>query len=75
LGRNWLGKLKLNWKSLFESLHSVTVIESPLKQMLSKYEEVFCSELGTFKGVKAKISVDPLCNPRYYKARRIGPIA
>ncbi len=33
-----------------------------------RYEEVFRDGLGTFRGRKARIEVDPTANPRYCKA-------
>ena len=42
--------------------------------MLDKYPEIFKNELGTLKGIKAKIHVDPQatdCIPRFFKPHSI----
>ena len=43
LGRDWLQKLKLDWKNIFK-LHSTL----SLQQVLDCHESVFADELGTF---------------------------
>ena len=37
-------------------------------QLLDKYSEVFSEELGTMKGQKATIAINPDATPRYHKA-------
>ena len=66
LGRNWLTSLRLNWQEIF-SVRTKQCLESLLKQ----YEGVFKDELGTLKGVKAKLHVDPVTKPLFYKARMV----
>ena len=65
LGRNWLTKLRLNWQEIF-SVRTNHSLESLLKQ----YEGVFKDELGTLKGIEAKLHVDPQAKP-FYKARTV----
>ena len=43
LGRDWLQKLKLDWKNIFK-LHSTL----SLQQVLDCHKSVFTDELGTF---------------------------
>ncbi len=38
---------------------------------MDRYEEVFRDGLGTFRGRKARIEVDPTAKPRYCKARTL----
>ena len=65
LGRNWLGKIRLNWGEIHYT-------RSPgLHQLLGEYEEIFQEGLGTFRGYEAKIEVDPAATPRFCKARPI----
>ena len=45
--------------------------EEMVKQIVSKYEQVFNKELGTIKGVKAKIHVDPDTKPNFIKVRPV----
>ena len=58
LGRDWLRVLTLNQ-------------ESPLGGLIDKYSEVFEEGLGTFKGPKVKIHLDPEARPKFLKARPV----
>jgi len=69
LGRDWLQQLKLNWQNV-EHVQQVTDY-SRLHSMLNKYSSVFKKELGTMKGIKAKIYVNPEAQPKYCKARAV----
>lgn len=66
LGRNWLSEIRLDWKAI-----NMVKSESALAIVLDKYPEVFREELGTLKGHKAKIYVDPDATPKYCKARPV----
>ena len=63
LGHNWLTSLHLNWQEIF-SVHT----KQSLKSLLKQYEGVFKDKLGTLKGVKAKLHIDPEVKPLFYKA-------
>ncbi len=65
LGRDWLSIIQLDWPRIHYASHS------DLQVILNKYEEVFEEVLGTFKGRKARIEVDPGATPRYHKARTL----
>ena len=67
LGRDWLQKLKLDWKNVFFSEMSKRSLK--LDEVLKKHEAVFKKELGTMKDVKSKIYVDPNAVPIFIKAR------
>lgn len=43
--------------------------DTTLDSLLDKYQDVFRDKLGTLKGHKAKIHVDPDATPKYCKAR------
>ena len=45
--------------------------ESPLGRLIDKYSEVLEEGLGTFKGPKVKIHVDPEARPKLLKARPV----
>ena len=45
--------------------------ESSLGKLMSRYSEVFREGLGTFKGPKAKIHVEPDAKPKFLKARSV----
>ena len=63
LGRDWLRVLTLNWKELFKLQLDKNNQESPLGGLIDKYSEVFEEGLGTFKGPKVKIHMDPEARP------------
>ena len=69
LGRNWLAKLQLDWQQIFSVRTGRT-----LQTVLDKYPNVFNDDLGTVKGLKAKIHVDPKATPLYHKAKSV-PLA
>ena len=63
-GRQWLMKIRLNWQT------TNNVRSHPgLQDILDRHQEVFKAELGTLKGYKAQISVDPNATPHFCKAR------
>ena len=65
LGRNWLQTLRLDW-------HEIKVAQcDQLQVILERHSEVFEGGLGTMKGFKAKIFVDPDATPRFSKARSV----
>ena len=65
MGRSWLGKIQLNW-------NQINYIQRPqLHEMLDKYSQVFCDELGTMVGQKATIDITPEARPRFHKARTV----
>ena len=66
LGRDWLSKLKLNWKSIFSNQIQVT-----LQDFLARHEAVFGPELGCIRGITAKLHVDPQATPRFCRARTV----
>ena len=64
-GRNWLKCLRLDWHSIN------SVARGELQTLLDKYKGVFESGLGTLKGFKAKITVEPDATPKFCKARPV----
>ena len=65
LGRNWLQNVQFDWQEVFWS-HNVA-----LTKLLEKYNTVFSEELGTVKGFRAKIHVEPQVSPKFSKARSV----
>ena len=65
-GRDWLAALKLDWQKIFKVKSNRTV-----QDVLARYSEVFKDELGTLKGVTAKIHTDPTATPKFHKARSV----
>ncbi|CAC5395318.1 unnamed protein product [Mytilus coruscus] len=67
LGRDWLNKLRLDWKDIF-SVVGTDNQPSDLNVIMEANKEVFKDELGTVKGMKAKIYVGESAIPKYFKA-------
>lgn len=66
MGRDWLARLKLDWKGIFQLQES-----SNLDRILAKYSAVFSEGLGLLKGPSVKIQVKENARPRFYKARSV----
>ena len=66
LGRDWLQKLKLDWKTIF-NLHS----SLSLQQVLDSHKSVFTDELGTFNKSKVKFYLKESVEPLFLKARQV----
>ena len=65
LGRNWLGKMRLNWSKIHYA-------SGPgLHDLLSKYGVIFQEGLGTFQDYEVSIEVNPDTQPRFCKARTL----
>ena len=62
LGREWLSTLRLDWQKIFQVRR-----QRSLQEVLDMYSEVFEDNLGTIKGVSAKIYVDSTAIPRFHK--------
>ena len=74
LGRDILGKLKLNWESIFNSYAVTEKCNSnneSLNKFISEYESVFSNELGTLKDVELEIPILPSVNPNFFRARPV----
>jgi hypothetical protein len=69
LGRNWLGKLKLNWSKL--TCNNVLSLSSPLDQLLQKHDTLFRSELGRFIDSSVQLPIDSQAKPRFFKSRTV----
>ena len=65
MGRDWLSQIQLNWKQIHH-IHTAS-----LQAVLARYPAVFQKGLGTLKGYKAKIHVDPDAIPRFHRARSV----
>ena len=64
-GRNWLQHLRLDWREIHR------VQGNALRSVVEKHKALFQPGLGTLKGHKVKIAVDPEATPRFHKARPI----
>ncbi|XP_077522693.1 uncharacterized protein LOC144133464 [Amblyomma americanum] len=66
LGRSWLEKLQLNWKSLF-----ALSIDDRVLKLHSKFPSVFSSTLGAIRNYEAKLVLQPKCTPVFCKPRPV----
>ena len=66
-GRNWLGKIRLDWKAI----NIVRDTNTALADLLDHHRGVFADEFGKLKGHTAKIHVDPGAQPCFCKARTV----
>ena len=64
-GRDWMHVIRLDWQQINYAS------SSGLQELLNKHADVFQDGLGTFKGRKARIEVEPDAKPRYCKARTV----
>ena len=71
-GRDWLSDIQLDWQHI-KSLRQ-TKRTSNLDSLLNKYGVVFGSELGTLRGMKARLSVKEGAVPKFCKPRTV-PLA
>ncbi|KAI2645698.1 hypothetical protein H4Q32_028452 [Labeo rohita] len=71
LGRGWLAELKLSWIKHDRQVLQIQTEDELLRQMLVKHSDVFKEELGTLKGVQAKIHVSPEAVPRFFRPRSV----
>ncbi|KAK3747895.1 hypothetical protein QZH41_001360 [Actinostola sp. cb2023] len=61
LGRDWLEKIQLDWPT----------IKTISQDVVNSYPQLFEEGLGTLKGKKARIHVDPGTKPEFYRARPV----
>ena len=64
-GRDWMHVIRLDWQQIN------CASSLGLQELLNKHADVFQDGLGTFKGRKARIEVEPDAKPRYCKARTV----
>ena len=84
IGRDWLSVIRLKWNNLFDNYgkkseytckldeHDVRKpVCDKLSDILNKHAEIFNDELGTLKGMKAKLIVKENAKPKFCKARSV----
>ena len=76
-GRDWLNKIKLDWKSL-PGLNYVRATESKeisssnvqgVEKIVEKFGDLFSNELGCYSGQPVELEV--VSQPKFYKARPV----
>ena len=78
LGCNWLSEVQLNWAILFncckeklDNISKTNDIVEKLENLFKNYNEILSSELGTIKGIKAKVSTETKSQLKSMEARGI----
>lgn len=66
MGRDWLNHIILDWKSINVVFHCES-----LRGLLEHYSDIFEEVLGTLKGYKASIYVDPNAKPTFCRPRGV----
>ena len=70
LGRDWLGRLRLDWREI-QMLNTTIDMPDTLEAVLARHNSLFSDELGTIRGVMAKLHVSPGAKPRFHRPRSI----
>ena len=70
IGGNWLSTLKLNWKEISQ-VYQTNSPKLKLEDLVQQYPALFDGELGTIKGVMAKLVVKESAAPQYFKPRPV----
>jgi len=79
LGRAWMTKIRLDWKNLFSPSNGQFVVEPDngerIVRLKERYAEIFKPELGTVKGVTAKLHLKDNVKPDVFQKARPVPYA
>ena len=71
-GRDWLSVIPLDWVNISKSIKNISSCPGfDLNHILDENEEIFRDELGSFKGVKAKIKLKENVTPKFFKPRAV----
>eukprot|EP00731_Ephydatia_muelleri_P011873 Em0006g767a len=70
IGRDWLQQIKLDWSAMCHWI-SPSQSDQMVKTLMRKYADVFKAELGTMKGIKAKLVLKAGVVPRFIRPRPI----
>ena len=69
LGRDWLGKIHIDWAGIRAITSSKNKLE--VESLLSKYPQVFQPGVGTMTEVRAHLSLKPGTQPRFCRPRTV----
>lgn len=69
-GRDWLQAIRLDWAQI-HAVKGTSITRTAVDDLVNKYSDVFSPELGTLKGVKAKLTVKEGAQPKFLKARPV----
>ena len=73
LGRDWLKVVKLDWEGIFNLKGASPELsrQEKLQALLDAHAELFQAELGTIKGITAKLQMKEGATPKFCKARPV----
>ncbi|KAL7839170.1 hypothetical protein SRHO_G00258280 [Serrasalmus rhombeus] len=70
-GREWLRAIQLNWRDL-KTVHVIEHTQTDsLETVLKRHSAVFSDQLGTMKGVKARLTLRPNSVPKFCPPRNV----
>lgn len=70
-GRNWLRKIKINWKEIHQIKDSGDNLKLRMNQLITEYDDIFNSELGEIPNIKCSLKVSENATPIFIKPRPI----
>ena len=73
MGRDWLRVVRLDWRSIgkVSTVPAPVGVENQIAALQDKYQEVFSDTLGTITPFRAKLSVQPTAQPKFFKPRSV----
>lgn len=71
MGRNWLEKFKLDWKSIFSVEKETKSTDPELQAMLKQHASVFSESVSAIADFKATIRMQSGAQPKFCKARPV----
>ena len=75
LGRSWMTKIRLDWRNLFSPPNGQFSVKQNedvrIERLKEQYAEIFKPELGTVKGVTAKLHLKENATPVFLRARPV----
>ena len=73
LGRDWLKVVKLDWEGIFNLKGACPELsrQEKLQTLLDAHAELFQAELGTIKGITAKLQMKEGATPKFCKAHPV----
>ena len=67
MGRDWLDKIKLDWKEIHYTVDQTHTANS----IVNKFQDLWNDELGEVKGTKGKIYIKDNSCPKFFKPRTV----
>ena len=71
LGRDWLGRVRLNWTKIFSDMQLGSINALNIDSIKEEFPDVFKEELGMLKGIEVEIELQQGVSPKFCKSRPI----